>query len=110
VGDDTPHLHLLLGKAYLDLSENSKAETELLKAVEGDPRLLFASYDLGVLYQRLGKLTEAAKYYDREIHVSSNESWSYESRGGMWLDQGNPDRAIPLFREGSGPRRAGLRD
>ena len=38
VGGDTPHLHLLMGKVYLDTYQNSKAEDELASAVAGDPR------------------------------------------------------------------------
>lgn len=97
-GGDSPHMHLLLGKAYLDLYENNKAQSELEKAVAGDTKLPYAHFNLGVVYQRLGKLDEAVKEFDQEIGVSPREPWSYyESRGTIYLDQGDADHAIPLF-------------
>lgn len=37
-GGDSAHLHLLLGKAYLDLYNEPKAREELEKAVAADPK------------------------------------------------------------------------
>jgi Flp pilus assembly protein TadD len=99
VGGDTPHMHLLMGKVYLDTYQNAKAEDELVSAVAGDPTMPFAHYDLGVLYQRLGQFHKAAAEFEKEMQISPDEPWSYESRGNLWIDAGNADRAIPLFQK-----------
>jgi tetratricopeptide (TPR) repeat protein len=44
-------------------------------------------------------LDEAAAEFDKEIAISPREPWSYENRGTLWLDKGDSDRALPLFRE-----------
>ena len=48
-GGDSAQLHLLMGKAHLDLSEISLAQAELEKAISLDPKLPFAHYNLGGL-------------------------------------------------------------
>src|SRR5205823_8138011 len=47
-GGNSPHMHLLLGKAYLDLYENDKARTELEQAAAGDPKIPYVHFNLGV--------------------------------------------------------------
>lgn len=74
-------MHLLLGKVYLDTYRNSEAEDELKKTLAGDPAMPFAHYDLGVLYQRLGQLDKAAAEFEKEMQISPDEPWSYQSRG-----------------------------
>jgi tetratricopeptide (TPR) repeat protein len=97
VGGDTPHMHLLLGKAYLDLYVNQKARDELDKAVADDPKLPYGHFNLGVVYQRLGMLEEAGREFDAEISITPSEPWTYENRGTVYLAQDNPDPAIEMF-------------
>lgn len=96
-GGDTPHLHLLLGKAYLDLYDDHKAQAELEKAVAADPKLPFGHYNLGVDYQRLGILDKAGEQFDQEVAVSPDLPWAYESRGTIYLDQGEIEQAGRMF-------------
>jgi tetratricopeptide (TPR) repeat protein len=96
-GADTPHLHQLLGKAYLALNDYPKAETELEKAVAGDSRLPYSHYYLGVLYEKLGKFDAAAIEFEKETEISPKDRWAYEDLTRIELDQGNTRDAISLL-------------
>jgi tetratricopeptide (TPR) repeat protein len=98
VGGESPQMHLLLGKLYLDFFYNEQAALELNKAIARKPNLPFAHYNLGVVYQRLGQLDKAVEEYKKEIAISPREPWSYENLAKITLDRGSPDEAIPLFR------------
>jgi tetratricopeptide (TPR) repeat protein len=98
VGGDTAYLHLLLGKAYLDLYENQHAITELRRCISLGPKLGFAHFNLGVAYQRIGMLQEARKEFDTEMTITPQEPWSYENRGEVCLDLGQTDAAVRFFR------------
>ncbi|MGA8184295.1 MAG: tetratricopeptide repeat protein, partial [Terriglobia bacterium] len=98
VGGQSPQMYLLLGKLNIDFFYNKQAALELNKAIAQDPKLPFAHYNLGVVYQRLGELDQAVEEYKKEIAISPREPWSYENLAKITLDRGNPDEAIPLFR------------
>jgi tetratricopeptide (TPR) repeat protein len=95
-GGDTPHLHELLGKAYLALNDYPNAQTELEKAA-GDSQLPYSHYYLGVLYEKLGKFDAAAIEFEKETKISPNDTWPYESLTRIKLDQGKTDDAISLL-------------
>ena len=96
-GGETPHLHLLLGKAYLALENYQKARTELEKSAADSSKLPYAHYYLGVLYEKLGKFDAAASEFLEETKMSPNDHWAYEDFTRIRLDQGNPDAAIALL-------------
>jgi superkiller protein 3 len=98
VGGESPQMHLLLGKLYIDVYYNQQAALELNKAIAQNPNLPFVHYNLGVVYQRLGQLEKAVEEYQKEIAISPGEPWSYENLAKITLDRGSPDEAIPLFR------------
>jgi tetratricopeptide (TPR) repeat protein len=98
VGGQSPQFHLLLSKLYIDFFYNQQADLELNKAIAQNPNLPFAHYNLGVVYQRLGRLDKAVEEYKKEITISPREPWSYENLAKITLDRGSPDEAIPLFR------------
>jgi len=52
IGQDSPTLHLLMGKAYLNGEDYKKAIAEFERAAEGDPRLPFVHFNLGMAYLR----------------------------------------------------------
>jgi tetratricopeptide (TPR) repeat protein len=98
VGGQSPQMHLLLAKLYVDFYYNQQAAVELNKAIAQNPNMPFAHYNLGVVYQRLGQLEKAIEEYKKEIAISPREPWSYENLAKITLDRGSPDQAIPLFR------------
>lgn len=99
-GGDTPHLHLLLGKAYLALDDFSSAQTQLENAAAGNSRLPYSHYYLGVLYDKLGKLDAAAIQFRKETEISPNDPWAYEDFTRIKLSQGDPGSAISLLEIG----------
>jgi tetratricopeptide (TPR) repeat protein len=96
-GGDTPHLHLLLGKAYLALDDYQNAQTELEKNAASDSRLPYSHYYLGMLYQKLGKSDAAAAEFEKETEISPNDPWAYEEFSKIKLDQGDTSAAISLL-------------
>jgi tetratricopeptide (TPR) repeat protein len=96
-GGDTPHLHLLLGKAYLGLGDFPSAAPELEKAAAGDPRLPYSHYYLGVLDEKLGKLDAAAAQFEKETEISPNDPWAFEDLSRIKLNQGDTDGVIGLL-------------
>jgi tetratricopeptide (TPR) repeat protein len=65
-GGNTPHLHLLLGKAYLALDDYQNAQKGLERAAANSSPLPYSHYYLGVLYQKLGKSDAAAAELEKE--------------------------------------------
>ena len=95
-GGVTPHLHLLLGKAYLALGDFSSAAPELEKAV-ADPLLPYSHYYLGVLDEKLGKLDAAAAQFEKETEISPNDPWAFEDLSRIKLNQGDTAGVIDLL-------------
>lgn len=99
-GGDTPHLHLLLGKAYLALGQSERAEAELRRAAEGDS-LPYAHYYLGMLYKQKGATDQAISQWDREIDVFPENTWAYKELAETRMDGGNIPAAIALLEKGA---------
>ena len=98
-GGDSAQLHLLMGKAHLDLEELSLAQGELEKSVALDPKLHFAHYNLGVVYQKQGKLDQAAAEYKAEMQLTPDDPGSAENLGLVYLEQGDPDGALAILQQ-----------
>jgi tetratricopeptide (TPR) repeat protein len=96
-GGGSAQMRLLLGIACLDLEQYARAQRELEKAAALNPKLPFAHYNLGVVYQRLGKPEQAAREFKLEMTLAPDEPWSYESLGTLYLQQRDMDRALEMF-------------
>jgi Flp pilus assembly protein TadD len=99
-GGETPHLHLLLGKAYLALGQNEKAEQELQRAAAGQP-LPYAHYYLGVLYRKVGKLVQAAAQFEKEIETDPGNPWAFKEISEIKLESDDTAGAILLLEKGT---------
>jgi tetratricopeptide (TPR) repeat protein len=95
-GDSTPHLHLLLGKAYLALGENDKAEEELKDAAAGD-RVPFAHYYLGVLNRQLSRPELAATEFEKEIRIDPTNAMAARELAEVRLDEADPQSAVAVL-------------
>ena len=51
-GQDSPELHLLLGKAHINREEYDEAIKELELAAKGNPKLPFVHFNLGIAYYK----------------------------------------------------------
>jgi tetratricopeptide (TPR) repeat protein len=99
-GRDTPHLHLLLGKAYMALGQQEKAKSELQRAIVGG-LLPYAHYYLGVLYRQLGNADSAAAEFEKEVEVAPGNPWAYKDLSEIKLDQEDTLGAILLLEKGT---------
>jgi tetratricopeptide (TPR) repeat protein len=99
-GRETPHLHLLLGKAYLALGQDEKAESEFEQAASGKS-LPYAHYYLGVLYRKLGRIDDAAIQYKKEIAIVPDNPWAYRDLSEIELDRADTAEAITLLEKGT---------
>src|SRR5207245_6355668 len=98
-GGDTPHLHLLLGKAYLALSQLDNAAVELKRATE-NPSLPFAHYYLGVLNRQQGRLDLAATEFEKEIEIAPGNPSAYKDLAEIRLDQSDVQGAVQVLEKG----------
>jgi len=99
VGGDTPHLHLLLGKAYLALGQLSEADKELQQATKGEP-LPYAHYYRGILAQKQGKTDEATAQFSEEVALIPNNPWAYKELATIQMDRDENAKAIQLLERG----------
>jgi len=69
-------VYIDLGAIYLQQKDYKDAQTALLRAVALDPALPDAHYQLGRLYQALGKPADAAKELTKvkELHKKAEDS------------------------------------
>jgi tetratricopeptide (TPR) repeat protein len=98
-GGDTPHLHLLLGKAYLALGQQDKAEVELKRANE-NAQLPFAHYYLGVLNRQQGRLDLASVEFEKEIDITPSNPSAYKELAEIRLEQSNVQGAVAILEKG----------
>ena len=98
-GGDTPHLHLLLGKAYLAMGQKDKAASELALAAE-NKSLPFAHYYLGMLNRQRGQLDLATTEFQKEIEIVPGNVWAYKELSEIRMDQDNTKGAIGVLEKG----------
>ena len=99
VGGDSAQLHLLMGTAHLDLEELSLAQDDLEKSVALDGTLHFAHYNLGVVYQKQGKLDQAVVEYKEEMKLTPDDPGAAENLGLVYLEKGDPDGALTILQQ-----------
>ena len=100
VGGDTPELHLILGKAYLNRQENDAAIKELNLAAAGDASLPFVHFNLGVAHARLGDddgLAEAE--FRKDIEIEPDVADDYAQLGLLYAREQKKEEAERAFQE-----------
>lgn len=98
-GGDTPHLHLLLGKAYLALGDLNAADEELKKASKDGP-LPYAHYYRGIVAQKQGEVDHAAEEFAQEVALVPNNPWAFKELAIIKVDQGDVKGATHLLERG----------
>jgi tetratricopeptide (TPR) repeat protein len=98
-GGDTPHLHLLLGKAYLALGDLNAADEELMKASKDGP-LPYAHYYRGVVAQKQGQMDHAADEFAQEVALIPNNPWAFKQLAIIKVDRGDVRGATQLLERG----------
>jgi Flp pilus assembly protein TadD len=100
VGGDTPELHLILGKAYLNRQENAEAIKELNLAAARDASLPFVHFNLGMAHARLGDddaLAEAE--FRKDIEIEPDVADDYAQLGLLYVRDQKKEEAERAFEE-----------
>jgi tetratricopeptide (TPR) repeat protein len=83
VGENTPMLHLLIGKADLQRQRNDEALNELKLAAQRDPKLPFVHFYLGVVYRRQNRLAEAKAEFLEDLKIDPQIAYTYDELGSV---------------------------
>src|SRR5882672_3627831 len=67
VGENSAMVHMLLGKAMLNLESYQDAAKELNAAAEADPKLPFIHFNLGLLHSKQGEYPRAKEEFEKDI-------------------------------------------
>ena len=100
VGGDSPELHLILGKAYLNRLENDKAIAELERAAAESQRSPFVHFNLGLAQMRLGGKDELAEQeFRQDIAIEPDLADDYAQLGILYAREQKPEDAKKAFTE-----------
>lgn len=77
VGEDSAIVHMLLGKAMLNLEAYDDAAKELNAAAEVDPKLPFVHFNLGLLYSKRGDYPKAREEFEKDIALEPDIVFNY---------------------------------
>ncbi len=86
------------GITHLQQARYEQAITSLRRALELDPTLITAQYDLGVAYFSFGNLEEARRAFTNVRHQNSGHRFAVYFLARLDLVQGNLDAAISGFK------------
>jgi tetratricopeptide (TPR) repeat protein len=98
-GQNTPEMHLLMGKAYLLRLDGDKAMEELDKARQANPRLPFVHYYRAMVYKMRGDLNQARDELLRDIALEPDIAYSYDQLGQIYYAQQEFAEAQKAFRD-----------
>lgn len=99
VGHDSPEFALILGRAYLNRDQASRAAAVLEQAVAAAPKLPLVHFNLGVAYQKMQKLDQARQEFLADIALEPDVAYNYEHLGAIASKQGQEDEAEHWFKQ-----------
>jgi Flp pilus assembly protein TadD len=103
VGGDTPELHLILGKAYLNRQENDAAIKELNLAAAADASLPFVHFNLGVAHARLGDDDELAEAeFRKDLAIQPDLADDYAQLAFLYSREQKKEQAERAFQQALG--------
>jgi tetratricopeptide (TPR) repeat protein len=99
VGQNSPAVHLMLGKAYLNRGQDDQALSELEQAVQADPKLPMLHYTLGMVYKRRRDLEKAKEEFLKDVALEPDVAYNYDELGTMCLALGQNTDAKRYFEQ-----------
>jgi tetratricopeptide (TPR) repeat protein len=99
VGQNSPALHLLLGKAYLNRGDDDKALVELEQAAQADAKLPLVHYNIGIVYKRKRDLDKAREEFLKDVAVEPDVAYNYDELGTMSMAQDQNAEARRYFEQ-----------
>ena len=97
IGAGSPAMKLILARGYLNLQQDAKALPLLLAAIRQAPRLPFAHFSLGIIYQRRHQYGAARREFERDLRIEPRLVYDYEHLGQVALATAHPRQAVGWF-------------
>jgi len=85
------------GTVYYRMQNYARASTDYLRAIDLDPALASAHFNLGLTYNRLDDREQAFNHFDAAIRNGSENGAAFIERGVHHLDNGDFDLALADF-------------
>lgn len=100
VGGDSPELHFILGKAYLNRQDDHAAIAELNRAAAADARLPYVHFTLGAAHMRMGDNDALAEEeFRKDIAIEPDLADNYQQLGVLYTRMQKPEEAEKAFAE-----------
>jgi tetratricopeptide (TPR) repeat protein len=99
VGGDSAEVHLLRGKAMLNLEAYDDAAKELMAAAAADPKLPFVHFNLGMLYSKKGDYERAKAEFLKDIALEPDVVFNYDEIGNVYFLTDNDAQAEQSYRQ-----------
>ena len=90
--------HLEKGQTYLTAGNFEKARVEFQNALQIAPADPEARFQMGLVDEKLGKVREAANFYQGTLDVSRDHLGARTRLARLYVFSGAPDRALELIR------------
>ena len=88
LGDNTPQYHLFAAKYHLNQGQYDEAVMELEAALQGDPKLPFAHFNLGLAYLKKQEFERARDEFMKDAEIEPDLALNYDELGDVyWLMQ-----------------------
>jgi tetratricopeptide (TPR) repeat protein len=89
--------HMEKGQTYLAAGNFEKARVEFQNALQISPVDPEARYEVGVVDEKLGKIREAAQFYQGTIDVSADHLGAHTNLARLYLFSGDVNKALELI-------------
>ena len=87
------------GIVYMDMEKYEAALNDFRKALEINPKSLFAEYNIGILNYRMKKYEYALEIFEKLLNIEPDED-AYYMRGQCYEKLGKIDKAIESYTKG----------
>jgi tetratricopeptide (TPR) repeat protein len=88
---------LLTGQLWTEIGDYARAIATLQRALESDPTLLKAHYDMGLAYIHWAHWPEAAREFQAELNLTPDDPFARYHLGFVYLQQSKNEEAMALF-------------
>jgi len=100
VKDGDAMYHYKMGKAYWNANNVSQAQSGLEKAVQLNKQLYGAQYQLGLVYDKLGKPKEAATVWSASATLAPTFGRPFIELGNLYIKWDKLDQAVSVLDQG----------
>jgi len=90
-------VNMKLGVAYMEEGRYDVALNKLQKALDADANFAAAHSMLGVLYYRMGKMSQAEEHYRRSVDLDPQNSLALDNYGQFLCLKGRTAEGIKMF-------------